>query len=133
VEKLRNDVQLYEAKSINQKISIFEENLSASKNTLKDYTLEDSPLVRAVKNLKIYRHPYSILKFLGTTNDKNLLTEYLHGTLEKNLNSQNEIQIICGIRNILNGLIFLVETANVRHLNICTGLYEFLFNKFFNI
>lgn len=120
VEKLKHDVMLYDGKlnHTNQKISIFED-VGSKENPFKDYTL-DRPLARAVRNLKIYRHPYSILKFLASTNDRLLVTELLIGNLEKHLKSQNEIQICLGIKNILNALIFLIETANVRHLNVCT-------------
>ena len=47
-----------------------------------------------------------------------LVTEFLVGSLEKNLKNQSEIQICLGLKNILNALIFLVESAKVRHLNV---------------
>ena len=34
------------------------------------------------------------------------------------LQKQNDIQICLGLKNILSSLIFLVEQANVRHLNV---------------
>jgi SCY1-like protein 3 len=118
-ERLRNDVVLYDGRLNNsqQKISIFEDCCSSKENPFHQYTL-DRPLTRAIRNLKIYRHPYSIVKFLGA--DKVLATEFLIGSLEKNLKNQSEIQICLGLKNILNGLIFLVESAKVRHLNVST-------------
>lgn len=119
VERLRNDVVLYDGRLNNsqQKISIFEDCCSTKENPFLSYTL-DRPLTRAIRNLKIYRHPYSIVKFLGA--DKVLATEFLIGSLEKNLKNQSEIQICLGLKNILNALIFLVESAKVRHLNVST-------------
>lgn len=118
-ERLKNDVVLYDGKLNNsqQKISLMEDSGSSKENPFKDYTL-DRPLMRTIRNLKIYRHPYSIVKFLGSTSDKTLVTEFLIGSLEKNLKSQSEIQICLGLKNILNALIFLVESAKVRHLNV---------------
>lgn len=117
-ERLKNDLVLYDGRLNNsqQKISLFEDSSTSRENPFKGYTL-DRPLTRAVRNLKIYRHPFSIVKFLGSTSDKMLVTEFLLGSLEKNLKSQSEIQICLGLKNILNGLIFLVESAKVRHLN----------------
>lgn len=121
VERLKNDILMYDGKlnHTNQKISIFEDVGDSRENPFRDYTLE-RPLSRATRNLKIYRHPYSILKFLASTNDRTLVTEILIGSLEKHLKNQNEIQTCLGLKNILNALIFLVETANVRHLNVGT-------------
>ncbi|CRK90796.1 CLUMA_CG004486, isoform A [Clunio marinus] len=118
-EKLRNDLLLYDARLNNskQKVSVFEDSFSSKDNPFKEYTL-DRPLSKAIKNLKIYRHPYSILKFLGSSSDKMLVTEFVIGSLEKNLKKQSEIQICLGLKNILNALIFLVESAKVRHLNV---------------
>ncbi|KAG5666303.1 hypothetical protein PVAND_017854 [Polypedilum vanderplanki] len=122
VEKLKYDLVLFDGKlsenhSSDQKISIFEDVGNGKENPFKDYTL-DRPLARAIKNLKIYRHPYSIIKFLASTNDRTLVTEFVIGSLEKYHRGLNELQVCLGIKNILNALIFLVETANVRHLNI---------------
>lgn len=121
IEKLKNDILMFDGKlnHTNQKISIFEDVGDNKDNPFKDYSLE-RPLSRAIRNLKIYRHPYSIIKFLASTNDKTLITEFLIGSLDKHLRNQNEIQICLGLKNILNALIFLVETANVRHLNVST-------------
>lgn len=118
VEKLPYDVMLYDGKlnQTNQRISIFE-YVGSSQNPFTNYTL-DLPITRTIRNLKIYRHPYSILKFLASTSDKLLVTELVRGSLSKVLKSQNEIQICLGVKNLLNALIFLVETAGVRHLNI---------------
>lgn len=121
-ERLKNDVVLYDGRlnsNSQQKISLLEDSCSSKENPFKDYTL-DRPLARTVRNLKIYRHPYSIVKFLGSSSDKTLVTEFLIGSLEKNLKSQSEIQICLGLKNILNALIFLVESAKVRHLNVTT-------------
>lgn len=118
-ERLKNDIVLYDGRLNNsqQKISLLEDSCSSKENPFKDYTL-DRPLARAIRNLKIYRHPYSIVKFLGSTGDKLLVTEFLIGSLEANLKSQSEIQVCLGLKNILNALIFLVESAKVRHLNV---------------
>jgi hypothetical protein len=122
-ERLRNDVVLYDGR-LNQslqKVSIFEDCNSSKENPFLQYTL-DRPLTRTIRNLKIYRHPYSIVKFLGA--DKVLVTEFLIGSLEKNLKNQSEIQICLGLKNILNALIFLVESAKVRHLNISIDFHH---------
>lgn len=119
-ERLRNDIVLYDGRLTNnsqQKISLLEDSCSSKENSFRDYTL-DRPLAKTIRNLKIYRHPYSIVKFLGSSSDKTLVTEFLVGSLEKNLKSQSEIQICLGLKNILNALIFLVESAKVRHLNV---------------
>lgn len=118
-DRLKNDVVLYDGRLNNsqQKISLLEDSATSRENPFKDYIL-DRPLARTIRNLKIYRHPYSIVKFLGSTSDKTLVTEFLIGSLEKNLKSQSEIQICLGLKNILNALIFLVESAKVRHLNV---------------
>lgn len=118
-ERLKNDVVLYDGRLNNsqQKISLLEDSSTSRENPFKDYTL-DRPLTRTIRNLKIYRHPYSIVKFLGSTSDKMLVTEFIIGSLEKNLKNQSEIQICLGLKNILNALIFLVESAKVRHLNV---------------
>lgn len=117
IEKLPHDIMLFDGKlnQTNQKISIFEDVGKESEFT--NYLL-GRPMSRTIRNLKIYRHPSAILKFLASTNDKILVTELLRGSLAKVLKTQNEIQICLGIKNILQALIFLVETANVRHLNI---------------
>lgn len=81
-----------------------------------------SPLERATKSLMIYRHP-SILRFIASWNkgsSQYLATERCK-PLSLALASQNDIQICIGLRNILCGLIFLVEKANMCHLNICTS------------
>lgn len=118
-EKLNNDVCLYDGRLNNsqQKISLLEDTSTSKENPFKGYTLE-RPLARTIRNLKIYRHPYSIVKFLGSSSDKMVVTEFIVGSLEKNLKNQSEIQICLGLKNILNALIFLVESAKVRHLNV---------------
>jgi hypothetical protein len=116
-EKLRNDVFLFDGRSTNSgsKISIFEDT-QPSADSCKGYMLE-RPLARAIRNLRIYRHPHSIVKYLGAPSDKVLVTEKV-SSLEKNLKQQSEIETCLGLKNILNGLIFLVESAKVRHLNV---------------
>lgn len=88
-----------------------------------------SPLERATKNLMIYRHPH-ILRFI-TSWDKGS-THYLATErcrpLSMILSTQNDIQICLGLRNILCSLIFLVERANVCHLNVCTSSIYVAYN-----
>uniref|UniRef100_U5EYE9 Putative transferase transferring phosphorus-containing groups n=1 Tax=Corethrella appendiculata TaxID=1370023 RepID=U5EYE9_9DIPT len=82
--------------------------------------LNQNPLERKIKNLKIYRHP-NILRYIASWNKnslKMLATERCK-PLSNVLNTLGEIQLCLGLRNILCGLIFLVEQAEVRHLNIC--------------
>lgn len=121
VERLSHDVLLFDTRLINsqQKVSVMEDSANSKENPFKGYTLE-RPLARTIRNLKIYRHPYSIVKYLGSTSDKMLVVEYLQGSLnsEKILRNQTEVQICLGLKNILNALIFLVESAKVRHLDI---------------
>ncbi|XP_053961067.1 protein-associating with the carboxyl-terminal domain of ezrin [Anastrepha ludens] len=78
------------------------------------------PLERAIKNLKIYRHPY-ILKYVTTWEQggqKHLATERVR-PLTTILSTQTNLQACLGLRTILCSLIFLVEKALGRHLNIC--------------
>lgn len=79
-----------------------------------------SPLERATKNLMIYRHP-SILRFITAWEKGSmrfLATEPCR-PLSLAVSSQTDIQVCLGLRNILCSLIFLIERANVRHLNVC--------------
>lgn len=79
-----------------------------------------SPLERATKNLMIYRHP-SILRFVASWEKGSvsyLATERCK-PLSMVLSMQNDIQICLGLRNVLCSLIFLVEKANVGHINVC--------------
>ncbi|XP_053676994.1 protein-associating with the carboxyl-terminal domain of ezrin [Anopheles nili] len=78
-----------------------------------------NPLERAIKNLKIYRHPY-ILKYFASWSKgslKMLATERCR-PLATCLNITSDVQICLGLRNILCALIFLIEQASVRHLSI---------------
>ncbi|KAH8421223.1 hypothetical protein KR009_001751 [Drosophila setifemur] len=82
---------------------------------------EAGPMERAIKNLMVYRHPY-ILKYVATwsqSGQKYLATERVR-PLNEVLQEQNNIQVCLGLRTILCSLIFLVEKALARHLNICT-------------
>lgn len=79
------------------------------------------PMERAIKNLMIYRHPY-ILKYKSTweySGQKHLATERVR-PLNDVLPKQSGIQVCLGLRTILCSLIFLIEKAGARHLNICT-------------
>ncbi|KAJ6646093.1 Protein-associating with the carboxyl-terminal domain of ezrin [Pseudolycoriella hygida] len=84
------------------------------------FWLNQSPLERCIRNLKIYRHP-SILKYISSWDDgcnKFLATEQCK-PLAISINQQGNVQICLGLRNVLCGLIFLVEQASMRHLNVC--------------
>uniref|UniRef100_A0A1A9UWV1 Phosphatase 2A Regulatory Subunit A helical domain-containing protein n=1 Tax=Glossina austeni TaxID=7395 RepID=A0A1A9UWV1_GLOAU len=79
------------------------------------------PLERAIKNLMIYRHPY-ILKYVTTWEQgglKYLGTERVRSLLSI-LSQQSDIQTCLGLRTILCSLVFLIEKAFARHINICT-------------
>lgn len=118
IERLRNDIALFNGKLNNKNIvSVFEDICSSKENPFEGYTL-NRPLSHLIRNLKIYRHPYSIVKFLGASGDKLVATEIVIGSLEKHLKNQSDIEICLGLKNILNALIFLVESAKVRHLNV---------------
>uniref|UniRef100_A0AC35TSJ0 Protein kinase domain-containing protein n=1 Tax=Rhabditophanes sp. KR3021 TaxID=114890 RepID=A0AC35TSJ0_9BILA len=73
----------------------------------------------AVKNLKILRHP-NILEYVHSTVTKNQL--YLVTESAVNLNSiyntLSNFDILAGLHHILEGLIFLEKTANMRHNSI---------------
>lgn len=78
-----------------------------------------NPLERAIRNLKIYRHP-NILKYIASWNKgslKMLATERCR-PLATCLNITSDVQICLGLRNVLCALIFLIEQAIVRHLSI---------------
>lgn len=73
------------------------------------------------QNLMLLRHP-NILKFVSAwtkSGDYNLATEHAK-PLSLCLKSHNAIQICLGLRSILQAITFLVERAQVRHLNLCT-------------
>ncbi|XP_055541892.1 protein-associating with the carboxyl-terminal domain of ezrin isoform X1 [Wyeomyia smithii] len=78
-----------------------------------------NPLERAIKNLKVYRHP-NILKFIASWHKgslKMLATERCR-PLATCLNIISDVQICLGLRNVLCALVFLMEQASVRHLSI---------------
>lgn len=79
-----------------------------------------SPLERATRNLKIHRHP-SILRFITSWEKGSLrfLATEPCRPLSLAASTQTDIQICLGLRSILCSLIFLLERAQVRHLNIC--------------
>ncbi|KAH8354601.1 protein-associating with the carboxyl-terminal domain of ezrin [Drosophila kikkawai] len=77
------------------------------------------PMERCIKNLMVYRHPY-ILKYIATwekSGQKHLATERVR-PLNEVLAEQSGMQICLGLRTILCSLIFLIEKALARHLNI---------------
>ncbi|KAH8356984.1 protein-associating with the carboxyl-terminal domain of ezrin [Drosophila serrata] len=79
------------------------------------------PMERCIKNLMVYRHPY-ILKYIATweqSGQKHLATERVR-PLNEVLAEQSGMQICLGLRTILCSLIFLIEKALARHLNINT-------------
>lgn len=81
-----------------------------------------SPLERTTRNLMLYRHP-SILRFITSWEKGSvhyLATERCK-PLTMVLATQNDTQICLGLRNVLCALIFLVEKANMVHLNVCTS------------
>lgn len=90
-------------------------------------TIESSPpdtqihnffLIR--QNLKIYRHP-SLLKYISSGKDGSelyLATEQCR-PLSDDIKTQGNLQICLGLRNVLCGLIFLVE--QVRPETMCSS------------
>ncbi|XP_055904654.1 protein-associating with the carboxyl-terminal domain of ezrin [Eupeodes corollae] len=81
--------------------------------------ISQGPMDRAVKNLMIYRHPY-ILRYITSWvqgSHKHLATECVR-PLSIALPTLTDIQVCLGLRNVLCSLIFLVEQAQARHLNI---------------
>ncbi|KAH8292799.1 hypothetical protein KR054_006462 [Drosophila jambulina] len=79
------------------------------------------PMERCIKNLMVYRHPY-ILKYIASweqSSQKYLATERVR-PLNNVLAEQSGMQICLGLRTILCSLIFLIEKALARHLNIST-------------
>ncbi|KAH8246590.1 hypothetical protein KR032_002832 [Drosophila birchii] len=79
------------------------------------------PMERCIKNLMVYRHPY-ILKYIASweqSGQKYLATERVR-PLNDVLAEQSGMQICLGLRTILCSLIFLIEKALARHLNIST-------------
>ncbi|XP_017120860.1 protein-associating with the carboxyl-terminal domain of ezrin [Drosophila elegans] len=86
------------------------------------WSRETDPIGRAIKNLMVYRHPY-ILKYIATWDQaghKHLATEKVR-PLNEVLAQQTNIEICLGLRTILCSLIFLIEKAMARHLNISTN------------
>lgn len=67
----------------------------------------------------VYRHP-SILKFLQSSvrGSVTILVTERCRPLAGELAAQSPIQICLGLRSILCALVFLVERAGVRHLNV---------------
>ncbi|KAL5283663.1 SCYL3 family protein [Megaselia abdita] len=81
-----------------------------------------SPLERFLKNLMIYRHP-NILRYIANWEQgghRHLATERVV-PLSSIIRNLSHIQICLGLRNILSSLIFLIETAKARHLNITSN------------
>lgn len=81
-----------------------------------------SPLERATLNLKIHRHP-SILRFVKSweRNSLRFLATESCRPLTMAVSTQTDIQICLGLRSVLCSLIFLLEKADVRHLNVCAA------------
>uniref|UniRef100_A0A2M4BG21 Protein kinase domain-containing protein n=1 Tax=Anopheles marajoara TaxID=58244 RepID=A0A2M4BG21_9DIPT len=109
------DGELPNANGTINSISIFQgETLVAGQ-----FWTNQNPLERAIKNLKIYRHPY-ILRYHASWSKgslKMLATERCR-PLATCLNVTSDVQICLGLRNVLCALIFLLEQASVRHLSI---------------
>lgn len=86
-------------------------------------TINPIPRVLATthhQNLMLLRHP-NILKFVSAyskSGEYTLATEHAR-PLSQCLKSHNAIQICLGLRSVLQAVTFLVEVANVRHLNLC--------------
>lgn len=78
-----------------------------------------TPLDRATKNLMVYRHP-AILKFLKSSQrgSQTILVTERCRPLAADLATQSDIQICLGLRSVLCALVFLVERAGARHLNV---------------
>jgi SCY1-like protein 3 len=112
------NAEIQEEASIRRLVSIFQ----SEPLTNPQLWANDAPLERFTKNLKIYRHP-NILRYIAAWNKGSvhfLATERVR-PLSLNLNSQTDVQICLGLRSVLTALIFLVETANLRHLNVCSS------------
>lgn len=68
----------------------------------------------------LFRHP-NILKYVSSWQKggaQYLVTECIK-PLHSILKHQNTIQVCLGLKSVLKALVFLVEQANLRHLNIC--------------
>ncbi|XP_017061201.1 protein-associating with the carboxyl-terminal domain of ezrin [Drosophila ficusphila] len=85
------------------------------------WSLGVGPTERAIKNLKIYRHPH-ILKYVTSweKSGRNYLATEKVVPLNKVLDCQTDLEKCLGLRTILCSLIFLTEKALARHLNIST-------------
>lgn len=71
------------------------------------------------QNLMVYRHP-SILKFLQSSvrGSRTVLVTERCRPLASDLAAQSPIEICLGLRSVLSALVFLVERAGARHLNV---------------
>ncbi|KAH8345347.1 hypothetical protein KR084_012692 [Drosophila pseudotakahashii] len=101
-----------------QLLSIFQGEIFVKRNV---WSHGMGPMERAIKNLMVYRHPY-ILKYVATwdqSGQKHLATERVR-PLNEVLTQLTDIEICLGLRTILCSLIFLIEKALARHLNIST-------------
>lgn len=92
------------------------------------YSLLNLNFIRFVpQNLKIYRHP-SLLKYISSWEDSSqhfLATEQCR-PLTFDIKKQGNLQICLGLRNVLCGLIFLVE--QVRY-PVFASQHIFLLNR----
>lgn len=112
-----NECFLYDGEIQHKKITIIQEILESK---IQDSTyFNGTALERSIKNLVKIRHP-KVLKYItsfkkGTTN---LLAVERCSSLHLKLQKQSDYEICLGLKTILCSLIFLVEQANVRHLNV---------------
>lgn len=87
-----------------------------------DYVIGLNPLERAVRNIKIYRHP-NVLKYVSSWKNGTLtfLATEECKPLVSILATLTDIELCLGLKGILQALIFLVEHAETRHLNVAVS------------
>ncbi|XP_017771213.1 PREDICTED: protein-associating with the carboxyl-terminal domain of ezrin [Nicrophorus vespilloides] len=84
--------------------------------------ISNTPLEKASKNLMIHRHP-CILKYISSWSkgSKFYLAVENVKPLSHMLGGQSTLQICVGLHSILKALVFLHETAEASHNNVCTA------------
>lgn len=96
------------------------ETVSVFTGKLKSYGQLSKEFQRAVERLKTLRHP-SILKYLNSCiagETVHLFVEYVT-PLSQVLPQQTELEICCGLQNILSALDFIHSKASIVHNNLC--------------
>ncbi|XP_063216250.1 protein-associating with the carboxyl-terminal domain of ezrin [Bacillus rossius redtenbacheri] len=82
--------------------------------------LENDLLKKSAKNLMLYRHP-CILKFVGTWSKHGRVHLATESAVPLALGDQTALQACIGLHRVLRALVFLHQTAQASHNNVCSA------------